>query len=161
MRQGQISEIISAKPQARRLILEEAAGITKYKARKKQAERKMEQTQQNLLRVGDIVSEIERNLGALKRQAAKAERFLSYRKELEDLQLHEASHRYLELRAMSTFGDAELEEASRTAEETRTTLLVRDADLETTRKEAGSTRTGSRNSARAGARSPKRCKNTC
>src|SRR5580698_5610904 len=74
--QGKIGLIVSAKPEDRRLIIEEAAGITKYKARKKQAERKMDLTQQNLLRVGDIVAEIERNLGSLKRQAAKAERRL-------------------------------------------------------------------------------------
>src|ERR1700728_290255 len=94
--QGKIGLIVSAKPEDRRLLIEEAAGITKYKARKKQAERKMELTQLNLLRVGDIVAEIERSLASLKRQAAKAERYISYRKELEDLQLYEASHRYLE-----------------------------------------------------------------
>src|ERR1044071_7636301 len=70
--QGKIGLIVSARPEDRRLLIEEAAGITKYKARKKQAEQKMEQTRQNLLRVGDIVSEIERNLSSLKRQEAKA-----------------------------------------------------------------------------------------
>src|SRR6202041_818117 len=94
--QGKIGLIVSAKPEDRRLIIEEAAGITKYKARKKQAERKMDLTQQNLLRVGDIVAEIERSLESLRRQAAKAERYLKYRSELEDLQLHDASHKYLE-----------------------------------------------------------------
>lgn len=77
--QGKIGLIVSAKPEDRRMLIEEAAGITKFKSRKKQAERKMEQTEQNLLRVGDIVAEIERNLGTLKRQAAKAERFVAYR----------------------------------------------------------------------------------
>ena len=88
--QGKIGLIVSAKPEDRRLLIEEAAGITKFKSRKKQAERKMELTQQNLLRVGDIVAEIERSLASLKRQAAKAERYVAYRNELEDLQLHEA-----------------------------------------------------------------------
>src|SRR5262249_44888776 len=59
--QGKIGLIVSARPEDRRLLIEEAAGITKYKARKKQAELKMDQTRQNLLRVGDIVSEIERS----------------------------------------------------------------------------------------------------
>src|SRR5512144_1022615 len=81
--QGKIGLIVSAKPEDRRLLIEEAAGITKFKSRKKQAERKMELTQQNLLRVGDIIAEIERSLGSLKRQAQKAERYLSYRNELE------------------------------------------------------------------------------
>ncbi|MEI8256167.1 MAG: AAA family ATPase, partial [Deltaproteobacteria bacterium] len=63
--QGKIGLIVSAKPEERRLLIEEAAGITKFKSKKKQAEKKMELTQLNLLRVGDIVAEIERNLGAL------------------------------------------------------------------------------------------------
>src|SRR5580693_125748 len=95
--QGKVGLIVSAKPEERRLLIEEAAGITKFKSRKKQAERKMELTQQNLLRVGDIVAEIERGSASLKRQAAKAERYVAYRNEVEDLQLHDASHRYLEL----------------------------------------------------------------
>src|ERR1700728_3713873 len=95
--QGKIGLITTAKPEDRRMLIEEAAGITKFKSKKKQAERKMELTQQNLLRVSDIIAEIERNIGSLKRQAAKAERFVAYKRELEDLQLYEASHKYLEL----------------------------------------------------------------
>src|SRR5450432_1827140 len=106
--QGKIGLIVTAKPEDRRLLIEEAAGITKYKSKKKQAERKMEMTTQNLLRVGDIIAEIERNLGSLKRQAAKAERYVSYRNELEDLQLHEASHRYLELIGWTKLYDGEV-----------------------------------------------------
>ncbi len=79
------------------MFLEEAAGVTKYKQRRKQAERKMELTRQNLLRINDIVSEIDRTRASLKRQVAKAERFIEYRKELDDLVLHDASHRLLEL----------------------------------------------------------------
>src|SRR5512147_2458913 len=99
--QGKIGLIVSAKPEDRRLLIEEAAGITKYKARKKQAEQKIEQTRQNLLRVGDIVSEIERSLASLKRQAAKAERYVNYRRELEDLTLHEAAHKLFEIIALT------------------------------------------------------------
>jgi chromosome segregation protein len=114
--QGKVGLIVSAKPEERRLLIEEAAGITRFKSRKKQAERKMELTQQNLLRVGDIVAEIDRGLASLKRQAAKAERYVSYRAEAEDLQLHDAAHRYLE-----TFGYIKLElgevEAGGVAEE--------------------------------------------
>lgn len=95
--QGRIGQIVSSRPQDRRLYIEEAAGITKYKLRRKQAERKMDLTRQNLLRITDIVSEIDRNRGSLKRQAAKAERYIRYRAELEDLFLHDASHRLLEM----------------------------------------------------------------
>src|SRR3954466_2469256 len=95
--QGKIGLIVSARAEDRRMLIEEAAGITKYKARKKQAELKMDQTRQNLLRVTDIVSEIQRNLASLKRQAAKAERYVAYKNEVEDLTLHEASHKLLEI----------------------------------------------------------------
>ncbi len=88
--QGKIGLIVSAKAEDRRLLIEEAAGITKFKSRKKQAEKKMEMTAQNFLRVlEDIVAEIDRNLASLKRQAAKAERYVAYRGELEDLQLQQ------------------------------------------------------------------------
>ncbi len=83
--QGRIGQIVSARPEDRRAFLEEAAGVTKYKQRRKQAERKMELTRQNLLRINDIVSEIDRSRASLKRQVAKAERFIDYRKELDDL----------------------------------------------------------------------------
>ena len=95
--QGRIGQIVSSRPQDRRLFIEEAAGITKYKLRRKQAEKKMDLTRQNLLRITDIVAEIDRNRGSLKRQAAKAERYIEYRNELEDLYLHDASHRLLEM----------------------------------------------------------------
>ncbi|MGB0679203.1 MAG: chromosome segregation protein SMC [Polyangiales bacterium] len=95
--QGRVGFIVSAKAEDRRQIIEEAAGITKFKARRKAAERKMEQTRQNLLRVQDVLRELERNLGSLQRQAQKAERYKNYRAELRDLELHLASHRWLEL----------------------------------------------------------------
>ncbi|HEY1955715.1 MAG TPA: chromosome segregation protein SMC [Polyangiaceae bacterium] len=134
--QGKIGLIVSAKPEDRRLLIEEAAGITKYKARKKAAERKMELCGQNLLRVGDIVAEIERNLGSLKRQAQKAERYISYRKELEDLQLHEASHRYLELVGWTKLHGEQVGERGTEAERARTDLASRDAEFEAARQEA-------------------------
>ena len=67
--QGKVGLIVSSKPEDRRMLIEEAAGITKYKSKRKQAERKMELTQQNLLRVGDIVAELEKSLASLHRQA--------------------------------------------------------------------------------------------
>ncbi len=73
--QGKIGLILSGKPQERRKLIEEAAGITRYKARKKIAEVKLEEATANLLRLDDIVSEIERNLRSLKRQAGAARRF--------------------------------------------------------------------------------------
>src|SRR5262249_50042078 len=134
--QGKIGLIVSARAEDRRLLIEEAAGITKYKARKKQAEVKMEQTRQNLLRVGDIVSEIQRSLASLKRQAAKAERYVAYRREQEDLILHEASHKLLEIIVLR-----QVEEGARAAESERqqvakTALGAREAELEVVRQAA-------------------------
>ena len=137
--QGRIGLIVSAKPEDRRLLIEEVAGITKFKAKKKIAERKMEQTQQNLLRVGDIVAEIERNLGSLKRQAQKAERYVAYRAELEDAQLYEASHRYLEHTAWVKAEANEVVELTLLADEASSTLAAREADLETLRLRAHET----------------------
>ncbi len=134
--QGKIGLIVSAKPEDRRLLIEEAAGITKFKSRKKQAEKKMELTQQNLLRVGDIVSEIDRNLASLKRQAAKAERYVGYKSELEDLQLHEAAHRYLELAGWIKLEGGEVERLTESAEAVRGELAVSEAELEGARLEA-------------------------
>ncbi len=73
--QGKIGLILSGKPTDRRAIIEEAAGITKYKARRRSAELKLQAAQQNLLRVNDIVYEVERQMNSLKRQAGKARRY--------------------------------------------------------------------------------------
>ena len=85
--QGKIGMILSSKPEERRLIIEEAAGVTKFKARKQVALKKIEVTRQNLLRIGDIVAEIRRQMNALQRQAKKAEKFREYREELKEIEL--------------------------------------------------------------------------
>src|SRR5881628_1129607 len=74
MEQGKIELILSNKPQDRRRLIEEAAGITKYKVKRHAAELKLEETQQNLLRIDDTLGEVTRNLNSLKRQAGKARR---------------------------------------------------------------------------------------
>ena len=94
----------------------------------------MELTQQNLLRVSDIVAEIERNIGSLKRQAAKAERYVSYKKELEDLQLYEASHRYLELTGWIKLEAGEVSQWTEESDAKRTALVAREAELESLRR---------------------------
>lgn len=80
--QGQIGKIVNSKPDERRLLVEEAAGIAKYKARRKESMRKMEATQANLERLQDVVSEIERQLNSLERQAQKAIKYKEYKDEL-------------------------------------------------------------------------------
>ena len=100
--QGQIGLLVSQKPSERRILIEEAAGISKYKARKRVAERKMEQTKQNLIRVADVVQEIRRNMGSLQRQARKAARYNKLRDRLREIELHASAHRYLELHSVLT-----------------------------------------------------------
>ena len=80
--QGRIGQILSARPTERRQLLEEAAGVTKYRVRRRTAELKLEAAQQNLTRVDDIIFEVERQRSALKRQAARARRYRRLRDEL-------------------------------------------------------------------------------
>src|SRR5512139_1862436 len=80
--QGKIGQILSARPADRRQIVEEAAGVTKYKARRRAAELKLEASQQNLTRIDDIIFEVEKQRNALRRQAAKARRHKRLRDEL-------------------------------------------------------------------------------
>jgi chromosome segregation protein len=83
--QGRIGQILSAKPMDRRTLIEEAAGITKFRVRQRAAEARLEAARSNLSRVSDIISEIERQVGSLRRQAAKARRYHQIREELREL----------------------------------------------------------------------------
>jgi chromosome segregation protein len=97
MEQGKIDLILSSRPEDRRTIFEEAAGITKYKAHKKEALRKLEYTEANLLRVQDIIKEVRRQIGSLQRQAAKARRHQALMKDLGIFDTHLSHKNYCEL----------------------------------------------------------------
>jgi chromosome segregation protein len=86
--QGRIDEILSAKSEDRRQVFEEAAGISKYKFRKQEAEKKLELTRQNLLRLKDIINELELQIDPLWEQAEKAKKFLELRQELKVLEIN-------------------------------------------------------------------------
>ncbi|HSN93325.1 MAG TPA: chromosome segregation protein SMC [Anaeromyxobacteraceae bacterium] len=116
--QGRIGQVVSARPEDRRSIVEEAAGITKYKKRREAAERKMEATLQNLQRVTDIVQELQGRLESLNRQARRAERYKALRAEIRELELRAAAARYLELTV-----------TRRAAEERTAELRARDAEV--------------------------------
>ena len=75
MEQGKIDMVLSSRPEDRRAVFEEAAGITKYKTQKRDALRKLEATEANLLRIGDVIKEVKRQIGSLQRQAGKARRY--------------------------------------------------------------------------------------
>ena len=95
--QGKIGMILSSRPADRRQLIEEAAGITKYKSRRRSAELKLEAAQQNLTRIDDIVFEVEKQRGALQRQAAKARRYKRLREELRRWEKVLFAGRYREL----------------------------------------------------------------
>jgi len=82
VQQGKIDLVLSSKPEERRLVFDEASGITKYKSQKREALRKLEETDQNLLRVNDIITEVKRQIGSLERQANKARRYKEVFEEL-------------------------------------------------------------------------------
>lgn len=142
--QGKIGQILSARPTDRRQLIEEAAGVTKYKSRRRQAELKLEAAQQNLTRVDDIVFEVEKQRGTLKRQAAKARRYRRLREELrrwEKVQftnrfrvlsgaIESARTRLADARARDAAAAGRLAEVEATLERLR--LELTDADAKTT-----------------------------
>ena len=92
--QGKVTELVDAKPENRRAMFEDAAGISKYKNDKREAERKLERTTDNLTRVKDILSEIERQMGPLKKQAENAKKYLEYKGKLKDLEVNAYIYQY-------------------------------------------------------------------
>jgi chromosome segregation protein len=92
--QGHITQILSSKPEDRRMIFEEAAGITKFKSQKRESLRKLEYTEQNLLRVADLIREVKRQIGSLQRQAGKARRYKQISQELQHLDTQLARHQF-------------------------------------------------------------------
>lgn len=114
--QGRIGLIVSAKPEDRRRLIEEAAGITLYQSRRKAAERKLELTEQNLVRIHDMNREMEKRLDSLGRQARKAEKYKRLKAQIRDIELHAAVDRYLEIGAIDRAAKVEsdaLEAAAR------------------------------------------------
>jgi chromosome segregation protein len=124
--QGRIGQIVSARPEDRRSIIEEAAGITKYKRRREAAERKLEATRHNLERVSDIVQELGKQLDSLNRQARKAEKYRALKAQIRELELHVSAARWLEL----TVGRREAEERHAVARAEEAEISARLAQID-------------------------------
>ncbi len=92
--QGKVTEMVDAKPETRRAMFEDAAGISKYKADKAEAERKLARTHDNLTRLNDILLELERQMGPLKKQAENAKKYLEYKGQLKDLEVNAYIYQY-------------------------------------------------------------------
>ena len=120
MEQGKIDMLLSSKPEDRRSVFEEAAGITKFKSQKKEALRKLEYTEANLLRIEDILAEVKRQMGSLQRQAQKARRYQAL---LDDVKVLDSHHSYRQFESFQA-ERAELENSLGS-------LQAEQADLET------------------------------
>ena len=120
--QGHITQILSSKPDDRRIIFEEAAGITKFKSQKKESLRKLEYTEQNLLRIADLIREVKRQIGSLQRQAGKARRYKQISLELQHLETQLARHQFDVLLA-------EISEKNSTAAQLRNEIETGSADV--------------------------------
>src|SRR5262249_22807485 len=131
--QGRVGLIVSAKPEDRRSIIEEAAGVTKYKSRRKAAERKLEATEGNLVRVADLVSELEKRLDSLGRQARKAEKYRSLKARIREIELHQASHRLLGLLAEQKHLQESIAALGETEQAALQQVRVLEADVEARR----------------------------
>src|SRR5687767_7543453 len=127
--QGKIGLILSSRPADRRQLIEEAAGITKYKSRRRAAELKLDAAQQNLTRIDDIVFEIERQRGTLKRQAAKARRYRRLRDELRRWEKVLFAGRYRELARSIEMGRDRLADARQREAGAAARLAETEADL--------------------------------
>jgi chromosome segregation protein len=141
--QGQIAQVVSAKAEERKALIEEAAGIGKYKARRREAERKLEATEQNLLRVTDVLGEIRRQISSIERQARKAARYKRLRERLRQLELSLAAddrrelqadvetgrRQRVQLRDLATAGEAQLSEREADLERLRLGIAEREKHL--------------------------------
>src|SRR5690349_5669286 len=150
--QGKIGMILSSRPTDRRQLIEEAAGITKYKSRRRAAELKLEAAQQNLTRIDDIVFEVEKQRGTLKRQAAKARRYKRLREELRRWEKVQFANRYRLLgqaieAARATLADARARETAAAAHVAEVETTLERLRLELT--EADSRTTAAREAAHA------------
>jgi len=122
MEQGRIDMILSSRPEDRRAVFEEAAGITKYKTQKREALRKLEATEANLLRIGDVIKEVKRQIGSLQRQAGKARRYQALHADLRVLETHHASKQLASLERDLVASREEIERLMETEKTMRTQI---------------------------------------
>ena len=134
MAQGQIDMLLSSKPEDRRTVFEEAAGITKFKSQKREALRKLEYTEANLLRVADIVAEVKRQMGTLQRQAAKARRYQTLLEDTRLLDTHLAHKQYSEFSGEKSEAETQLRLMANQIEELQRKLQTVETEAAQTRE---------------------------
>ena len=131
--QGRVEELVNAKPEDRRRIIEEAAGTSRFKRRREAAERKMDQTRQNLLRVDDILREVERQLHKIELQAKRAERYRNLREQLQGKALRLAAVRRQGLEREIAERGAEMKTVDDRITSLAATVQAREAENESAR----------------------------
>ncbi len=135
MAQGQIDQILSSKPEERRAVFEEAAGITKFKKQKKETIRKLEYTEANLLRINDIIAEVRRQMNSLQRQAAKAKRYRSLLEDVRVLDTHLSFKHFTELSAQKAELETSVGSLQNEFSELETALTEKEEALEQMREQ--------------------------
>ncbi len=133
--QGQIDQILNASPQDRRELIEETAGIVRYKKQKAEALRKLDATQQNLLRVRDIIAEVKKQLNSLERQARQARSYQVLQQEAKQLEIRLLTSEYRQLREAMTGIERELDALGAQESEQAAKQSTLHADLEQVRLE--------------------------
>src|ERR1700722_103245 len=129
MEQGKIDMLLSSRPEDRRAVFEEAAGITKYKTQKREALRKLEATEANLLRIGDVIKEVKRQIGSLQRQAGKARRYQALHADLRVLDTHHSRKQLDALETQLRNSRAEIEHSNTLEQETRAKIDIDEAGI--------------------------------
>jgi len=128
--QGHVTNLVEAKPEDRRLFIEDAAGVSKYKSRKEAAVRKMEATRQNMVRLNDIIKEVRTQLNTISRQAKRAEQYKNIKQETKDVELTISLQNYVEFADKESALHAEREELQNQGNLIQASLEGREAELD-------------------------------
>jgi chromosome segregation protein len=136
--QGHVDDVLNASPEDHRAVIEEAAGILKHRRRKEKAERRLERTDEDMLRLQDLIGEIERQLRPLRRQARAAERYHGLKTEVRDLRLYLSGVALEGYEAEMEAGDATVEQLTRDIAADESALALLSASVEQLTSRAGS-----------------------
>jgi chromosome segregation protein len=134
LEQGKIDQILSSRPEDRRSVFEEASGITKYKADKKEALRKLEHTEANLLRLEDVIREVKRQIISLQRQAGKAKRYKELAEEVRGLDIYVTRERLAQYAQKLNEFSGELQVLERTVKELHEQVESAESEAESSRQ---------------------------
>jgi len=134
--QGHIDAILKSKPEDRRFLIEEVAGVVKYKVRKAEAQNKLESSRLNLQRINDVIAEVKKQINTLNRLARKAERYKALSEELKEIELKISRQEYLQLREALERAEADYREAREAESSLRAALSTEEAEHQKQKIEA-------------------------